>query len=45
MGYSRIDVQSEWFTDCEVDLLGRINGLPDMDQYDYQMGLSFPFNQ
>ena len=45
IGNSRIDVQSQWLTDCEVDFLGRINGLPDIDQYDYQIGWIFLLNE
>jgi hypothetical protein len=38
IGNSRINVQSQWSTDCDVDFLGRINGLPDIDQNDYRIG-------
>lgn len=31
-------MQSEWLTDCDVNVLVRINGLPDVNQYDYQIG-------
>jgi len=37
-GNSRIIVLSEWFTDCDIIILARINGLPNSFQYDYKIG-------
>ena len=39
-GNSQITVLSKWTTDCDVIILGRINGLPSTSQYDYQTGLT-----
>ncbi|CAF4710380.1 unnamed protein product, partial [Rotaria socialis] len=35
-GNPRLSILSEWLSPCDVTILGRINGLPDFYQYDYQ---------
>ncbi|CAF2401618.1 unnamed protein product [Rotaria sp. Silwood2] len=36
-GNSRLTVLSEWLSDCDIDIRGRINGLPSVFQYDYRI--------